>query len=177
MNGQMLNHNSCSVLVVDDEPSIRTALRANFLRQGWSVEAASGTREAIEALARTSFDLVVSDIRMQDGDGFEILDRVRKSSPNTGVILLTAFGTVPEAVASMRDGAMDYLTKPISFDQLQLTAAAVMQRRGDGQTGSNLTNKTCRTEQINGEIIGRSPLLLTALQRARAAASTDASPL
>ena len=107
-----------SVLIVDDEPGIRTALRASFLRHGWRVETASGVREAVRNLEGKEFDLVVTDIRMPDGTGMEVLRSVRELSPGTALILLTAFGSVPDAVTAMRDGALDYLTKPISFEQL-----------------------------------------------------------
>ena len=117
-----------SVMVVDDEPGIRTALRANFLRHGWQVETASCVRAAISTLEGREFDLVVTDIRMPDGTGLEVMRSARRSSPATAVILLTAYGSVPDAVSAMRDGALDYLTKPISFDQLQATAAQVMHR-------------------------------------------------
>ena len=87
-----------SVMVVDDEPGIRTALRANFLRHGWQVETASCVREAISTLESRDFDLVVTDIRMQDGTGMEVMRSARRSSPATAVILLTAYGSVPDAV-------------------------------------------------------------------------------
>jgi len=162
-----------SVLVVDDEPGMRTALQANFLRHGWRVETASGVRSAFETLERTIFDLVVSDIRMQDGDGFELMCSVLRKSPAAAVILLTAFGSVPEAVESMRSGAFDYLTKPISFEQLQAAAARVMQRMTAAPGRRSPANLT-----VGGAgIIGRSPSLLHALQRARAAASTGADVL
>ncbi|HZP04899.1 MAG TPA: sigma-54 dependent transcriptional regulator [Terracidiphilus sp.] len=163
-----MTNTESSVMVVDDEPGIRTALRANFLRHGWRVETASGVREAIRALELREFDLVVTDMRMPDGSGMEVMRAARTSSPGTAVILLTAYGSVPDAVTAMRDGALDYVTKPIPFDQLQATAAQVMQRAKqlpaeEAPTGSN--------------IVGRSPLLLRALQRARAAASTGADVL
>ncbi len=155
-------------MVVDDEPGIRTALRANFLRHGWRVETASGAREAIRHLRDREFDLVVTDMRMPDGSGMEVMRAARISSPATAVILLTAYGSVPDAVNAMRDGALDYVTKPIPFDQLQATAAQVMQRakHAPAQAGT-----------LPGEIVGRSPLLLRAMQRARAAASTGADVL
>jgi DNA-binding NtrC family response regulator len=160
-----------SVLVVDDEPGMRTALRANFQLHGWRVETATGVHEAGRALERARFDLVVSDIRMRDGDGFAVLCSVLKSYPGAAVILLTAFGSVPEAVESMRSGAFDYLTKPISFDQLQAAATRVMQRISEKATSK-------KPAAIAREaIIGRSPLLLQTLQRARAAASTGADVL
>jgi DNA-binding NtrC family response regulator len=157
-----------SVMVVDDEPGIRTALRANFLRHGWRVETASCVRDAIRNLEGKEFDLVVTDIRMPDGTGMEVMRAVRQLSPGTAVILLTAFGSVPDAVTAMRDGALDYLTKPISFDQLQITAAKVMHRA---------KQLVVAEPAPAGDIVGRSPLLLRAIQRARAAASTGADVL
>ena len=164
----MTHDRASSVMVVDDEPGIRTALRANFLRHGWKVEVAGSVREAIGHLEGKEFDLVVTDIRMPDGTGVEVMRATRKLSPGTAVILLTAYGSVPDAVSAMRDGALDYLTKPISFDQLQATAAKVMQ--------------SARQAPVEGDlpasgIIGSSPLLLRALQRARSAASTSADVL
>jgi DNA-binding NtrC family response regulator len=155
-------------MVVDDEPGIRTALRANFLRHGWRVETASCVRDAIRNFEGKEFDLVVTDIRMPDGTGMEVMRSARELSPETAVILLTAYGSVPDAVSAMRGGALDYLTKPISFDQLQATAAQVMHR--------------ARQMQIDGpapagDIVGSSPLLLRAIQRARSAASTGADVL
>ncbi|HEY0306602.1 MAG TPA: sigma-54 dependent transcriptional regulator [Acidobacteriaceae bacterium] len=173
-----MNSSDSSVLVVDDEPGMRTALHANFLRHGWRVNTASGVLEASRAIEQGNFDLVVSDIRMRDGDGFEVMDSVRKCSPTTAVILLTAFGSVPEAVESMRNGAFDYLMKPVSFDQLQAAARRVMKRSCDVPV-CNATPDVAEVavQPVNAGIVGRSPLLLHALQRARAAASTDADVL
>jgi DNA-binding NtrC family response regulator len=164
----MTSETPSSVMVVDDEPGIRTALRANFLRHGWRVETASSVREAIRNFEGKEFDLVVTDIRMPDGTGMEVMRSVRETSPSTAVILLTAFGSVPDAVSAMRDGALDYLTKPISFEQLQATAAQVIHRA-----------KQLPVEDAApiGDIVGRAPQLMRALQRARAAASTGADVL
>ncbi|HSY37764.1 MAG TPA: sigma-54 dependent transcriptional regulator [Acidobacteriaceae bacterium] len=164
----MTNDRVSSVMVVDDEPGIRTALRANFLRHGWRVEVAGSVREAISHLEGKEFDLVVTDIRMPDGTGMEVMRATRRLSPGTAVILLTAYGSVPDAVSAMRDGALDYLTKPISFDQLQATAAKVMQVARQAPV---------EDDSLASGIIGRSPLLLRALQRARSAASTNADVL
>jgi DNA-binding NtrC family response regulator len=177
MNNQLSARSNSSVLVVDDEPGMRTALKANFQRYGWHVETASGVRDAARAVELTSFDLVVTDIRMRDGDGFEVMCSVLKDSPTTAVILLTAFGSVPQAVESMRSGAFDYLTKPVSFEQLQEAAARVMQRMSHKSVESKELNVATDPEVIRSGIVGRSPLLLQTLQRARAAASTDADVL
>jgi DNA-binding NtrC family response regulator len=155
-------------MVVDDEPGIRTALRANFLRHGWRVDTASCVREAVRNLEDKEFDLVVTDMRLPDGTGLEVMRSARQSSPGTAVILLTAYGSVPDAVSAMRDGALDYLTKPISFDQLQATAAQVMHQERPMPDDDPAPT---------GDIVGRAPALLRAIQRARAAASTGADVL
>lgn len=177
MNSNFTDGSNSSVLVVDDEPGMRTALQANFLRHGWRVETASSVRDAERACELKSFDLVVTDIQMRDGDGFEVMCQVQKTSPSTAVILLTAFGSVPQAVESMRSGAFDYLTKPVSFEQLQAAAARVAQRINEKSGGNALSNKAATQGMVNCGIVGRSPFLLQTLQRARAAASTDADVL
>jgi DNA-binding NtrC family response regulator len=177
MNSISLHSRNSSVLVVDDEPGMRTALEANFRRHGWLVETATGVGDATRVLEHSTFDLVVSDIRMQDGDGFEVMCSVLKNSPATAVILLTAFGSVPEAVESMRSGAFDYLTKPISFEQLQAAAARVMRRAGEKILLDRGPRKNVTIAVAGAGIVGRSPLLLQALHRARAAASSGADVL
>src|ERR1700753_2228668 len=87
VNSESFDFNNSSVLLVDDEPGMRTALRANFLRHGWQVETADGVRAAASAMERREFDLIVTDVRMRDGDGFEVMSLVRKDSPRTAVIL------------------------------------------------------------------------------------------
>jgi DNA-binding NtrC family response regulator len=164
----MTNDATSTVLVVDDEPGIRSALRANFLRHGWRVETASCVREAISNLEGKEFDLVVSDVRMPDGTGMDVMRSVSMLSPGAAVILLTAYGSVPDAVSAMRDGALDYLTKPVSFDQLQTIAAKVIH-----QAKQMVAVDAAQA----GSIVGRAPSLLRALHRARAAASTGADVL
>jgi DNA-binding NtrC family response regulator len=163
-----MNPNASSVLIVDDEAGIRTALRASFSRSGWRVQTASGVAEATQLLEHGDFQLVVSDMRMPDGDGLEVMRSSRKASPSTAVILLTAFGNVPDAVLAMRSGAFDYLTKPISFDQLEEAALRVVR---SAKADSNAE------EAERGSILGRAPQLLRALDRARAAAVADADVL
>lgn len=158
---------SKSVLVVDDEPGMRMALKANFEREGWLVETASGATEAARKCGQTSFPLMVTDVCMPDGDGLELMRKVRAADSSTAVIVLTAFGTVAQAVQAMQNGACHYLTKPFSFEQLQSTVERVMRNSGDTQA-----SKPNRTE-----IVGQSPALMRVLDRARLAAQTDADIL
>jgi len=165
----MTHKQPSSVLIVDDEAGIRTALRVNFSRNGWDVETANGVEEATRLLENKEFQLVVSDMRMADGDGLEVMRSARNNSPGTAVILLTAFGSVPDAVEAMRSGAFDYLPKPISFEQLEEAAARVMNR---------IIPVAAQGEVMDAcAMVGRSPRLLRSLERARAAASADADVL
>jgi DNA-binding NtrC family response regulator len=116
------------VLVVDDDAGMRTALDVGFRRRGWMVETASGTSEAMAKFKRRQHSLVVTDIRMPDGDGFAVMRGVRALAPRTAVILLTAFGSVPDAVEAMKSGACDYLVKPISFERLEQAAGQILTR-------------------------------------------------
>ncbi len=152
------------LLVVDDEPGMRTALATNFLRRGWEVETASGAYEACAKFRRLLPPLVITDIRMPDADGLYVLQQVRTIAPHTAVILLTAYASVPDAVNAMRDGACDYLVKPVSFDQLEKAAERVLAqlRLGGGREHT---------------FVGHSRALQHALERARQAARTDADVL
>src|SRR3954467_10899744 len=106
------------VLVVDDEIGMRSALDATLRRGGWQVETASGVEEALRKFESGRHSLIVTDMRMGDGDGLQVMQRVRQLQPAIPVILLTAYGTIPEAVNAMKAGACDYLTKPVSTERL-----------------------------------------------------------
>jgi len=155
---------SQQVLVIDDDAAMRTALETSFLRHGWRVETASGASEAMAKFRRRQHPLVVTDIRMPDGDGFAVMRQVHAWEPRTAVILLTAFGSVPDAVAAMKDGACEYLVKPVAFDELERTARQVLAR-------------TEAAEADGMQFVGHSPALLRALQRARQVADSDADIL
>jgi|HubBroStandDraft_1064217.scaffolds.fasta_scaffold00910_15 DNA-binding NtrC family response regulator len=156
-----------SVLIVDDEPGMLMALRTNFQREGWLVDVAAGGTEALRKFKLQRFPLVVTDVRMPDGDGLNLMHSVRASSPSTAVIVLTAFGNVPEAVQAMRGGACDYLTKPVSFEELQSAVERVMRQAA----------ATTSTAVSSGAIVGAAPSLQRALERARHAARTAADVL
>jgi DNA-binding NtrC family response regulator len=162
-----MNQLQKSVLVVDDEPGIRMALKTNFQNAGWNVETACGATEAIRKFGQARFPLVVTDVRMPDGNGLELMRTVRASDTTTAVIMLTAFGTVAEAVQAIHGGACDYLTKPFSFEQLQSAVERVMQH----------ANPATISRAARTEIVGNSPALTRALDRARLAAQTDADVL
>jgi DNA-binding NtrC family response regulator len=104
------------ILVVDDEAGLRDSLRRALTRQGHSVEEASGVDEAIRKLEASAFDLLLTDIRLKDKSGLEIVSFARRNRPDTRIVVMTAFGSVNLAVDAMRVGADDFLEKPFRMD-------------------------------------------------------------
>lgn len=107
------------ILVVDDEPHMARAMAEALRRKRYEVETAGSAEEALTLLGRDLYRMVVSDIRMGGLDGKELLKRIKTISPRTVVLLVTAFGTIEDAVDVMKFGASDYILKPFSADQLQ----------------------------------------------------------
>jgi DNA-binding NtrC family response regulator len=171
------------VLVVDDEASMRAALQASFLRHGWRVETAVGAADAMTRFRRRPPDLVVTDMRMPDGDGLAVIRQIRALAPQTAIILLTAFGSVPDAVAAMQSGACDYLVKPVAFEQLERTAERILERvlRRDGPKLVRRDERFWAEKQgasrDGNPFVGDSVSLGGALARARQAAASDADIL
>jgi DNA-binding NtrC family response regulator len=155
-----MNH----VMVVDDEAPMRAALEAQFRRDGWEVKTAYGANDALAKFREAPCPLVVTDMRMPDGDGLRVMRGLRELDPQVGVVFLTAFGSVPEAVRAMHEGACDYLVKPVRFEQLKDVAERVMGRAFRGPAGP---------EERDNIFVGESPKLQKLLQRARQAARTD----
>ena len=107
------------ILVVDDEPKMRTLLFEALTRQGHAVDLAENGTEALEKFKAHPFDLVLTDIRMPGLDGMELLREINKLSPQTPVVVVTGYGTVDNAVEAMRSGAFDYVLKPFSVDLIE----------------------------------------------------------
>jgi DNA-binding NtrC family response regulator len=108
------------ILVVDDDQIILDSL-CEFLRlEGYTVSSARNIKQAVSEIRKQSFVLVITDVNMPDGDGFELLDLIKKNYPQTVVIVITGYGTIESAVQAIKQGAYDYLTKPIIDDELRL---------------------------------------------------------
>jgi DNA-binding NtrC family response regulator len=117
---------SMKILVVDDEAPIREMIKKGLSQMGgYSVEVAQNGKEAIEKLEKDIFDLVLTDIKMPEMDGLELLKNIKGTRPEMMVILMTAYGSIETAVEAMRIGANDYITKPINFDDLLIHISKV----------------------------------------------------
>ncbi|MGH9756595.1 MAG: sigma-54-dependent transcriptional regulator [Candidatus Acidiferrales bacterium] len=150
------------VLVVDDEAPMRAALEAHFRRDGWEVNTAYGANDAIAKFRETPCPLVVTDMRMPDGNGLRVMHGLREMAPQVAVIFLTAFASVPDAVRTIREGACDYLVKPVCFEQLKEAAERVLARVSAHST-----------EKCRSAMVGRAANLQSLIERARQAARTE----
>jgi DNA-binding NtrC family response regulator len=117
------------VLVVEDKDSLRAMLRKTLESRGYSVEEAGDAYEARRRLAAAPFLVVLTDLRLPAGNGFDVLQAAREASAQMPVIVMTAFGTIEEAVQAMKQGAADFLTKPVDTDHLMLLLERAIDRR------------------------------------------------
>lgn len=123
------------VLVVDDEESMRWFLRQGLARLGWSVEVAADAESAVRALAGRRFDAAVVDVRLPGADGLTVLREVRARDPDTVVVMITAYGSIPAAVDAIKRGAFDYISKPFELKELaDVLERGLQARRASAQT-------------------------------------------
>ena len=115
------------ILIVDDEELIRWSLCADLSAAGFKTASAAGVGEAIAMLERVSPDLVLTDLRLGEESGLDLLRKVRDSRPEVPVLLMTAFAEVSSAVEALRAGAADYILKPLQLDALQVTLHRVLE--------------------------------------------------
>ncbi len=118
-----------SILVVDDDRIILDSLIELLSLEGFRTSGAETLKNAIAELQKQSYCLVITDVNLPDGDGFELLDIVRKDYPQTVVIVITGYGTIESAVKAIKQGAYDYLTKPIVDDELRLVVEKAIKQQ------------------------------------------------
>jgi DNA-binding NtrC family response regulator len=115
-----------TILVVDDEPEMRALVRDILEEQGHRVSVAQGGREAFKLLSEQECGVVLTDLRMKEMQGIELLTEIKRTYPDVNVIIMTAFGSVETAIEAMRQGAYDYLIKPVKTEELiRVTGRAV----------------------------------------------------
>ncbi|MEY2668905.1 MAG: Acetoacetate metabolism regulatory protein AtoC [Pseudomonadota bacterium] len=168
---------SAHILVVDDDQSSRDLLSRILTTAGHRVTPLSDGREAVATLeAGILPDLVVSDIRMAEMDGLQVIDAFRERAPDTPVILVTAFGNIDGAVEAIRRGATDYLSKPYDVDAIQIVVARALQHRALAMENRAL-RRGLRDRYRLDNVVGRSEAMLQVYKTAARVASTDATVL
>jgi len=162
--------------VVDDEPAQR-GLVAGFLKKhGFDVVETGGGREAVARFKQEPFDLVLTDQRMPDLSGLEVLEAVRAASPETAVVVVTAYGTIETAVSAVKAGAADYLTKPLNLDDLLHRVHRVRERQRLVAENRELREALAERHRVEG-IIGDSGRMQEVLSLVRRVAPSDATVL
>jgi len=130
--------NKARILVVDDEASARSGLAKLLGQEGYQVDTAADGVLALELVTERAPNLIVTDLKMPNMNGMELIAKVREHNPEIATIVTTAFSDVSSAVQAMRAGAEDYLTKPIDFDALLLVLERALQRRALATEAENL---------------------------------------
>jgi DNA-binding NtrC family response regulator len=162
-----------SILIVDDDASIRTHLAACVCELGHEAAVAGDALEALAVTDRGAFDVVLSDVRMAGMDGLALLRELRRRHPEIGVVLMTAYATIPDAIEAIRGGAYDYLVKPFSLEQVRLVIARLLEvqtLRDENRTLRHALEAPLPSES-------RNPTMQHLLATARRAAVSDATVL
>ncbi|OLA95232.1 MAG: Fis family transcriptional regulator [Candidatus Rokubacteria bacterium 13_2_20CM_69_15_2] len=164
------------VLVVDDERSMRELLAIMLRQAGHDVTVADGGEAAIKALKSDTFDLVITDLRMREVDGLAVLRAAKEQSPQTVVLVITAFASTETAVEAMKLGAYDYLTKPFKVDEIKLTIANALERKRL-QDENQALKRQLRRERGFENFLGKSPQMLDIFETIRKAADSVSTVL
>ncbi|HDU5949896.1 TPA: two-component system response regulator GlrR [Klebsiella pneumoniae subsp. pneumoniae] len=154
------------LLLVDDDPGLLKLLGMRLVSEGYSVVTAESGPEALRVLGREKVDLVISDLRMDEMDGLHLFSEIQKGHPGMPVIILTAHGSIPDAVAATQQGVFSFLTKPVDKDALYKAIDEALEQR------SPATDEAWRQA-----IVTRSPLMLRLLEQAGMVAQSDVSVL
>src|SRR5713226_2949738 len=159
------------LLVVEDDPGVRTTIVTCLELEGYTVDAASSTKEAIERLAAASYPIVITDIYIDDRTGLDVLEAARRKDPGCSVILMTARGTMETVMAATRGGAFDYIAKPFDLDRMVETVKRAEAAHGD------LEEEAEAEELPESEMIGSSRGIVEIYKMVSQVAPTDATVL
>jgi two-component system response regulator PilR (NtrC family) len=164
------------VLVVDDEPSMRDMLRIVLRKDGYDVTVAANGREAIAAMEHGLFDLLMTDIRLPDIDGVQVLREAKARHHDIVALMMTAYASTETAVEAMRLGASDYFIKPFNVDELRLKVRHYMESRRL-RTENVLLKRAMETSHAFDNLIGRSPAMLEIFSMVETIAPTPSTVL
>jgi DNA-binding NtrC family response regulator len=164
------------VMVVEDDESLRRVIQAQITAMGYQVSVSGSVDETLEILQGSPHELILTDLQLPGRSGLDLLKLVRQDYPDTTIILMTAFGSVPNAVEAMKAGAYDYLTKPLHPYELRALISRAMERNRLLEEVRTLRSNISRKFGFES-ILGQSNSLLRVLDNAAQAASTDATVL
>jgi DNA-binding NtrC family response regulator len=165
-----------SILIVEDDAAMREMLREALEDDGYAVETAANGRAGVERVQKGGVDLVVSDVKMPEIDGLDMLREIKAVSPSPYVITITAFGSIDTAIRAVKLGAFDYITKPFEVDQLILSVEKALAERELRSEVARLRDEVSRSYRFEN-MIGRSPAMQEVFDLVRRVAGSPASVL
>ncbi|MCK5672060.1 MAG: sigma-54-dependent Fis family transcriptional regulator, partial [Spirochaetales bacterium] len=168
-----------NILIVDDEKNIREGLGRSLEMDGYNILLAGDGKEGLSLINNKEIDLVISDLKMPEMSGEELLRNISASNPTIPVIILTGHGTIESAVDAMRDGAFDFLTKPVNLDRMSLLVKRALSNRQLVLKHRELQNEIDKLSKKNkfSSIIGKSTQMRKVLDIVEQVAETKASVL
>lgn len=164
------------VMIVDDDQSMCEMLKADLERRGFSVQWYTKAAEAFDELCKADFDVVLSDLKMKDMDGLQLCERIVANRPDIPVVVVTAFGSLETAIAAIRVGAYDFITKPFQVDALVLTLQRAHQLRGLREKIKFLSRAVEETQKFD-ELIGSSKSMKNLFELLNRIGDSEASVL
>jgi len=164
------------LLLVDDEETFRKLTARELERTGYKVETADCLESARRMILKQNFHLVLLDVRLPDGSGLDLLSEIKESSPTTEVVMLTAFGTVEEAIDAMKNGALDFLTKPCKLSELEVVLEKAVQKQNLVRTHTALERDVERLGP-GDNFIGQSSQIKELLHMCQRVAETESTVL
>ncbi len=168
--------NESRILVVDDEPGMREFLEIMLQKDGYDVDTAADGPEAIDKIEESLFDLAIVDIQMPILNGIEVLKKVSEKSPDTTVIMVTAYASHETAIEAMKLGAYDYITKPFKIDEIKLVIKKALDKKKLERENTRL-RKELETQYGFGNIIGRSPAIVKVFELIKRVSELNVSVL
>ena len=163
-----------SILIVDDEESVRDSLLNWFKEDGYLVECAENAKKALLILESNSFDIILADIKMPGMDGLEMLRRIKALKKDSIIIVMTAFATVDTAVQALKDGAFDYVTKPFDPDDLSHLIRNATKQITLTEENEVLKKKVVSLENV-GDMVGNSEAMKRVLKEIESVAQSNSS--
>lgn len=164
------------ILIIDDEKSILDLLSVVFKKEGYRVRATLSAKKALELLNKEEFGLILTDIKLPEMSGFEILKRVRESKPDIAVVMITAYGNVKQAVEALKAGAFDYVVKPFDVDELKIIVAKALEKKRL-QEENILLRKELKGKNSFETVIGKSKKIKQIYSMIEKIAGTDSTIL
>ena len=164
------------ILVVDDEESMRQLLEIALRKEGYRLTLAESGKKATEIFDKSSYDLVISDIKMPDMSGVEVLRHIKETDPTVPVIMITAYASAETAVEALRLGAYDYLTKPFKLEELKANIRNALEKVRLKRENETLKRELKKTQGLDS-MLGGSRVMLDLFEHIKSVAITNSTVL